>query len=115
MKLEILKKLIKESVREAIKEEIKDILMEAIRTSRSTINEQQTYQNYPSSTPKIPTEDLRSKYEGMMDMPFSRGTSDTLEFNTGNIYRPMSPASGIEGSLPPGDVDMSQISKLLNS
>lgn len=115
MKLEILKKLIKESVREAIKEEIKDILMEAIRTSRSPINEQQSYQNYPSSAPKIPTEDLRSKYEGMMDMPFSRGTSDTLEFNTGNIYRPMSPASGIEGSLPPGDVDMSQISKLLNS
>lgn len=115
MKLEILKKLIKESVREAIKEEIKDILMEAIRTSRSPINEQQSYQNYPSSTPKIPIEDLRSKYEGMMDMPFSRGTSDTLEFNTGNIYRPMSPASGIEGSLPPGDVDMSQISKLLNS
>lgn len=115
MKLEILKKLIKESVREAIKEEIKDILMEAIRTSRSPINEQQSYQNYPSPAPKIPTEDLRSKYEGMMDMPFSRGTSDTLEFNTGNIYRPMSPASGIEGSLPPGDVDMSQISKLLNS
>jgi hypothetical protein len=51
----------------------------------------------------------------MMDMPFSRGASDTLEFNTGNIYRPMSPASGIEGSLPPGDVDMGQISKLLNS
>ena len=115
MKLEILKKLIKESVREAIKEEIKDILMEAIRTSRSPINEQQSYQNYPSSTPKIPIEDLRSKYEGMMDMPFSRGTSDTLEFNTGNIYRPMSPASGIEGSLAPGDVDMSQISKVLNS
>lgn len=115
MKLEILKKLIKESVREAIKEEIKDILMEAIRTSRSSINEQQSYQNYPSPAPKISTEDLRSKYEGMMDMPFSRGTSDTLEFNTGNIYRPMSPASGIEGSLPPGDVDMSQISKLLNS
>lgn len=115
MKLEILKKLIKESVREAIKEEIKDILMEAIRTSRSPINEQQSYQNYPSSAPKIPIEDLRSKYEGMMDMPFSRGASDTLEFNTGNIYRPMSPASGIEGSLPPGDVDMSQISKLLNS
>lgn len=114
MKLEILKKLIKESVREAIKEEIKDILMEAIRTSRSPINEQQSYQNY-SSTPNAPIEDLRSRYEEMMDMPFSRDASDTLEFNTGNIYRPMSPASGIEGSLPPGDVDMGQISKLLKS
>jgi hypothetical protein len=114
MKIDALKKIIKESVREAIKEEIKDILMEAIRTSRSPINEQQSYQNYPSS-PKIPTEDLRSKYAGMMDMPFSRGTSDTLEFNTGNVYRPMSAASGVEGSLPPGEVDMSQISKLLNS
>jgi hypothetical protein len=51
----------------------------------------------------------------MMDMPFSRGASDTLEFNTGNIYRPISPSSGIEGSLPTGDVDMGQISKLLNS
>jgi len=27
----------------------------------------------------------------------------------------MSAASGVEGSLPPGEVDMSQISKLLNS
>ena len=115
MKLDALKKIIKESVREAIKEEIKDILMEAIRTSRYPINEQQSYQNYSSATPKMPIENLRSKYEEMMDMPFSRGASDTLEFNTGNIYRPISPSSGIEGSLPTGDVDMGQISKLLNS
>jgi len=108
MKIEALKKIMKEAAREAIKEEIKDILMEAIRAPRSPINEHQ-------STPTPPTEDLRSKYAGIMDGLPTRNSSDTVEFNTSNIYKPVAATSGIDGTLPPGEVDMSQISKLLNS
>ena len=46
MKIEGLKKLIKEAVREVIQEELKDILLEAVKSPRTTI--QETYTPVPT-------------------------------------------------------------------
>jgi hypothetical protein len=110
MKSSELKKLIKESVREAIQEELKDILLEAVKTPRvttiaetgpvlETVNKQQ---------PTMTAEQKRSAYQNILgDM--------SGQFTSAQVQPKFNPVGGdsVNGSLPPGEVDMSQIAGLM--
>ena len=112
MKSSELKQLIKESVREAIQEELKDILLEAVKTPKvttiasvphQTVVEQQTPQQ-----PVMSAEEKRSAYSNILgDM--------SGQFTSAQVQPKFNPQGGdaINGSLPPGEVDMAQISGLL--
>jgi hypothetical protein len=112
MKSSELKKLIKESVKEAIQEELKEILLEAVKTPRVTtiasppqqpVVEQQILQQ-----PVMSAEEKRAAYSNILgDM--------SGQFTTAQVQPKFNPQGGdsINGSLPPGEVDMSQIAGLL--
>jgi len=112
MKSSELKKLIKESVREAIQEELKDILLEAVKTPKVTtiaspppqpVVEQQIPQQ-----PVMSAEEKRAAYSNILgDM--------SGQFTTAQVQPKFQPKGGdsINGSLPPGEVDMSQIAGLM--
>lgn len=116
MKSSELKNLIKSAVREAIQEELKDILLEAVKTPKvatitstsapmpSPVMEHQSVQQ-----PVMSAEEKRAAYSNILgDMGG--------QFTTAQVQPRFNPQGGdsINGSLPPGEVDMSQISGLLS-
>ena len=108
-----LKKIIKESVREAIQEELKEILLESIKSSKTPIVESQ----FRPQVQVEPTQNLaamRQSYMNVLGETANALGQDTLSFNTNSfVPRPVNTAA--EGSsLPPGEVDLSQIANLLN-
>lgn len=115
MKSSELKKLIKESVREAIQEELKDILLEAVKTPKaSTVAVVQesvtptTPTNGVPTQPSMTAEQKRSAYQNILgDM--------SGQFTSAQVQPKFQPQGGdsINGSLPPGEVDMSQIAGLM--
>ena len=113
MKSSELKKLIKESVREAIQEELKDILLEAVKTPKVT-----TITSAPPTTPvveqQVPQQPVMSpeqKREAYQNILGEMGGAMT----TSNVPPKFNPQGGdsINGSLPQGEVDMSQIAGLM--
>jgi hypothetical protein len=110
-----LKKIIKESVKEAIQEELKEILLESIKSSKTPVVESQFR---PQTQVQVePTRDLaamRQSYMSVLGETANNLGQDTLSFNTNSfVPRPVNTAA--EGSsLPPGEVDLSQIASLLN-
>jgi hypothetical protein len=110
MKSSELKKLIKESVREAIQEELKDILLEAVKTPRvTTIAETgQVLETVNKQQPTMTAEQKRSAYQNILgDM--------SGQFTSAQVQPKFNPVGGdsVNGSLPPGEVDMSQIAGLM--
>lgn len=109
------KKIIKESVREVIQEELKEILLESIKSSKTSVVESQFR---PQTQVQVePTKDLAAMRQSYMSVLSETATTlgqDTLSFNTNSfVPRPVNTAA--EGSsLPPGEVDLSQIVGLLN-
>jgi len=104
MKVNQFKILIKQAVKEAFQEEIKGLLLEAL----SSKNTQEVYKPSP---PQVKTT-LREQYLGMVE-------GDQMNFNTENTqvgYRPINPSltMGDGAALPPGEVDLSQITSLMN-
>jgi hypothetical protein len=114
MKPSEFKQMIKESVREAIQAELKDILLEALKTPKIPVTEHIS----PKITDNIiPTADKRKAYMSVLNETagFSPDGS-TISMNSNNIFRPTATNTAAEGSsLPPGEVDMSQIMGLLNN
>jgi len=130
MKAQDFKQLIKESVREAIQEELKDILLEAIRTPKTPI--QETYQAIPvggesevtniTRAPQKSSTEKRAMMESIMgDM---RRGQDTLSFNSTDAkgtginqstlqVAPGMNTSGEGSSLPSGNVGLDQIMGLM--
>ena len=122
MKAQDFKQLIKESVREAIQEELKDILLEAIRTPKTPI--QETYQAIPvggesevtniTRAPQKSSTEKRAMMESIMgDM---RRGQDTMSFTsndavTMNTFNPQGTMAG--GDLPGGNVGLDQIMGLM--
>lgn len=115
MKTDLLKKLIKEAVREAIQEEIKDILLEAVRTPKTIV--QESYNTSPSAgKPNVyqPTtsainhdlkRNLRSMIGGEFDAIITANSSHAQP-----TYTPPPVSTVGEGSsLPPGEVSLDQI------
>ena len=112
MKSSELKQLIKESVREAIQEELKDILLEAVKTPKVTTiaspPHQPVVENQVPQQPVMSAEQKRTAYQNILgDM--------SGQFTSAQVQPKFNPAGGdsINGSLPPGEVDMSQIAGLM--
>tara|TARA_Y100000389_G_scaffold172439_1_gene180842 strand:- start:1367 stop:1711 length:345 start_codon:yes stop_codon:yes gene_type:complete len=112
MKSSELKKLIKESVKEAIQEELKEILLEAVKTPKVTTiaspPQQPVVEQHVPQQPVMSAEEKRAAYSNILgDM--------SGQFTTAQVQPKFNPKGGdsINGSLPPGEVDMSQIAGLL--
>ena len=118
MKIDVLKKLIKESVKEAIHEEIKDVLLEALKSNNK---DKSSYLNPPytvshlnpsytaTNASTVKTEiNLREKYNQALN-------ETTLNFTSQDVpkFSPPSSVDSVNGKLPDGDVDLSQIMGLL--
>ena len=113
MKTTELKKMIKDSVKEAIQEELKDILLEAVKSPKSVISttpspvmESQVTQPQPQMSPS----ERRSAYESVLN---STG-GQMFTSQDAQSFRPNPGMDTANGSLPPGEVNMSQIMGLMN-
>ena len=130
MKLSQLKTIVKEAVKEAIQEEMKDILLEAVRSPKQTIYETsgtpQTSVGAPGPMNPVmettlPTDDRLKLRENMMGVlnGMRPGADGTLSATSANVV-PLQMTGNMDtasanGSLPAGEVDMSQIMGLMNS
>jgi len=114
MKQSDLKKMIKDSVKEAIHEELKDILLEAIKSPKSNINESfiPPVEISNKGNTSNPISDLKNKYSNIM------GALDEtrMSYTSNDIQQPLNIVGSdpINGSLPQGDVSMDQIMGLMN-
>jgi hypothetical protein len=117
MKVDLLKKLIKESVREAIQEELKDILLEAVKSPKTVVQETyipvspSTVNTQPNST--TVNHDFRRNLKNMIG-----GEFDTvLTANSSHAQPAYTPppvnTAGEGSSLPGGEVSLDQIMGLM--
>jgi hypothetical protein len=119
MKIEGLKKLIKEAVREAIQEELKDILLEAVKSPKTVV--QETYIPVPNSTantqPSHTTvnHDLKRNLRNMIGGEFDA----TITANSSHVQPTYTPppvnTAGEGSSLPGGEVSLDQIMGIMNN
>ena len=113
MKSTNFKKIIKQAVKEAIQEELKDILLEAVKTPKTTVRESYASTSNPiqPTQPSFthPTMDLRSKYADVL--------GETALSFTSNDVQPFRPqvSDPVNGNLGTGEVGMDQIMNLLNT
>jgi hypothetical protein len=124
MKSTELKKLIKEAVKEAIQEELKDILLEAVRSPKTPI--QENYQMHPvtvdtptTQVPQKSSAERRAMYENMIsDMKTLNFTSaDARTMGTDSNTLQLTPGMSTVGegtALPSGNVGLDQIMGLIN-
>ena len=114
MKTDILKKLIKEAVREAIQEELKDILLEAVKSPKTVVQETYTpaYQAPMGVTTNVNHDfkrNLRSMIGGEFDATITANSSHAQP-----AYMPPPVSTIGEGSsLPGGEVSLNQIMGLM--
>jgi len=117
MKLQALKKIVKEAVKEAIQEELKEILLEAVRTPKqitaptlSPVMEQTTVKTPQApQTPSMTAEAKREAYKNILG-----DTAATFNSSNAQSFVPQSGMDVANGTLPPGEVDMSQIASLMS-
>ena len=122
MKLSQLKTIVKDAVKEAIQEEMKDILIEAVRAPKQTVYENKM--GTPTTDTAAPTPmstdnrmAMRENIQGVLGgmMPDANGN---ISANTSALRGPLQvgagDTAGPNGSLPSGEVDMSQIMGLMN-
>jgi len=116
MKSTELKKMIKESVKEAIQEELKDILLEAVRTPKSSpvAVMQESIKSEPSTT-KVPPQSSMTAEQKRLLYEQALGET-TMNFNSSNVqsFKPQAGYDPANGTLPSGEVDMSMIVGLMN-
>jgi hypothetical protein len=122
MKIDILKKLIKETVREAIQEELKDILLEAVKSPKTVVQESHTGAPFFSqpimatgptisttSTTSTVNHDLRRNLRSMIGGEFDT----TITANSSHVQPSYTPppvnTAGEGSSLPGGEVSLDQI------
>tara|TARA_R100001443_G_scaffold88996_1_gene95399 strand:- start:634 stop:978 length:345 start_codon:yes stop_codon:yes gene_type:complete len=112
MKSSELKKLIKESVKEAIQEELKDILLEAVKTPKVTTITSAPQPVVETSLPQQPVMSAEEKREAYKNI-----LGDTAAaFTTNNVPQGFKPQAGYDssnGTLPSGEVDITQIAGLM--
>ena len=115
MKTSALKIIIKESVKEAIQEELKEILLEAVKTPKVITQPTYTPPIVENNTPKAPqtptmtAEAKRAAYENILG-----DTAAAFTSNNAQTFRPQAGMDVANGTLPPGEVDMSQITSLMS-
>jgi hypothetical protein len=123
MKTAELKNLIKEAVREAIQEELKDILLEAVRSPKTPI--QEAYKMHPvtidasTTKPEKSYAEKRAMYADMLNemktMSFNSSDARSMgvEANTLQVAPGMN-TMGEGSSLPAGNVGLDMIMGLMN-
>lgn len=121
MKLSELKIIVKDAVKEAIQESMKDILLEAVRAPKQTVYENKMgTSTTPAVTTPMSTDNrmaMRENIQGVLGgmMPDANGN---ISANTSALRGPLQvgagDTAGPNGSLPSGEVDMSQIMGLMN-
>lgn len=117
MKISELKSVIKESVKDAIHEELKDIFMEVIKNSNNVQSQTSqapqaavsTPQTSMGSTPPVDLKEVRNSYMSVLDETQMNFTSKDAQ-----TFRPNPNMDNNTGTLPEGDVDLSQITNLMN-
>ena len=109
MKVNQLKTIIKQAVKEAIQEEMKDILLEAIKTPKSTIQE--------NPLDKKSKKEIRENYMSVLNgmMPGANGTLSATSADVPMQVNGPVDTTSANGSLPQGTVSMDQIMGLMNS
>ena len=115
MKTSALKTIIKEAVKEAIQEELKEILLEAVKTPKVITQPTYTPPIVESTTPKAPqtptmtAEAKRAAYENILG-----DTAASFNSSNAQTFVPQAGMDTANGTLPPGEVDMSQITSLMS-
>jgi len=117
MKSTELKNLIKGAVKEAIQEELKEILLEAVKAPKVGVTAatsqvmESTMMGNPTSNVAQQTLTEQEKRDAYKNILGEMGGAMT----TKNVPQKFNPSGGdsINGSLPPGEVDMSQIANLM--
>ena len=115
MKSSELKNLIKTAVREAIQEELKDILLEAVKTPTVMAHPitysppPQIAENQSTPQPGMSAEEKREAYKNILGDTAASFTTD----NTSQGFLPQQGYDSSNGTLPSGEVNMSQIAGLL--
>ena len=115
MKVNQLKTIIKQAVKEAIQEEMKDILLEAIKTPKTTIQENTPVQQ--KSLDKKSKKEIRENYMSVLNgmMPGANGTLSATSADVPMQVRGPVDTTSANGSLPQGNVSMDQIMGLMNN
>jgi len=117
MKIDILKKLIKEAVREAIQDELKDILLEAVKSPRTVVQETYTgtpFLNQPvmvhgAGTTSTVNHDLRRNLRSMIGGEFDAVITANSSHAQPTYTPPPVNTVGEGSSLPGGEVSLDQI------
>ena len=115
MKVNQLKTIIKQAVKEAIQEEMKDILLEAIKTPKTSIQENTPVQQKPIC--KKSKKEIRENYMSVLNgmMPGANGTLNATSADVPlQVNGPVDTTSA-NGTLPAGNVSMDQIMGLMNN
>jgi hypothetical protein len=124
MKIDSLKKLIKEVVREAIQEELKDILLEAVKSPKTVV--QETYAGAPflnqpvvahgTGTTSTVNHDFRRNLKSMIGGEFDATITANSSHAQPSYTPPPSAKTMSEGSsLPGGEVSLDQIMGIMNA
>jgi len=114
MKTDMLKKLIKEAVREAIQEEIKDILLEAVKSPKTVVQETYTpaYQA-PMGIATNVNHDLKRNLRAMIGGEFDTMITANSSHAQPAYTPPPVSTVGEGSSLPGGEVSLNQIMGLM--
>ena len=115
MKVNQLKTIIKQAVKEAIQEEMKDILLEAIKTPKTQIQENTPVKQKPLD--KKDKKEIRENYMSVLNgmMPGANGTLSATSADVPMQVNGPIDTTSANGSLPQGTVSMDQIMGLMNN
>lgn len=109
MKTSELKKMLKEAVKEAIQEELRDILLEAVKSPKTVVNE--SYAQPTMEQPKqLTPEERRNMFSGMLGEMQQGGAANSAYAGT---MESTGPVDAMNGSLPEGQVGLDQIMGLI--
>lgn len=123
MKIDGLKKLIKEAVREAIQEELKDILLEAVKSPKTVVQETYTGGTQPFLNQPVMAQpsgttvnyDLKRNLRNMIGGEFNT----TITANSSHAQPTYTPppvnTAGEGSSLPGGEVSLDQIMGIMSN
>tara|TARA_B100000768_G_C11268971_1_gene372463 strand:- start:1622 stop:1978 length:357 start_codon:yes stop_codon:yes gene_type:complete len=116
MKTSALKSIIKEAVREAIQEELKEILLEAVKTpqviTQVPVNENKI--QTPSNITQTPTMSSVDKKEAYKNILGEMNNGGAYNSQYAQSFKPDTSMDAANGTLPAGEVDMSQIMGLMD-
>jgi hypothetical protein len=112
MKTQDFKKIIKEAVKEAIQEELKDILLEAVRSPKTIVNESRdTYAQPHIEKPRqLTSQERRNMFSGILGEMQQGGVATSAYAGQ---FQPKS-TDTVNGALPDGNVGLDQIMNLMN-